>query len=125
MATRQTACGWVQTRRDMGGVIFVDLRDREGILQVVFETGTLASEEFAIAETLKTESVIAVEGVVRLRDAETYNPKLPTGTVELKAEKLTLLSQADPLPFSLEENTRVREDLRLKYRFLDLRRQLL
>lgn len=120
MGQRVTVCGWVLTKRDMGGVIFIDLHDREGTLQVVFNASVLDSEGFRVAEALKNQSVIEVSGTLRRRDEETYNPKLQTGTIELAADKLTLLSAAENLPYSLEDN--VREDLRLKYRFLDLRR---
>lgn len=112
--------GWAQNKRDMGGVIFVDLRDREGVLQVVFDARSLSPEEFSMASHLKTESVVAVSGRIRARDAETYNPRIATGVVELKAQTLELLSEAETLPFMLDGD--VREDLRLKYRFLDLRR---
>ncbi len=117
-----TVMGWVQNKRDMGGVIFIDLRDREGILQVVFDGRNLTPEAFAAAETLKLESVIAVEGPVRIRGEETYNPKLITGTIELAARELKVLSEAAALPFSMSEAGNVREELRLQYRFLDLRR---
>ncbi len=120
--TEQTVCGWVHTKRDMGGVIFIDLRDREGTLQVVFNQMRLSPEDFAAAEVLRNQSVISVSGKICLRDEETYNPKLETGTIELRAEKLTVLSVADTLPFSPDDGTAVREDLRLKYRFIDLRR---
>ncbi len=117
-----TVMGWAQTKRDMGGVVFVDLRDREGTLQIVFNAQMLSKEEFAIAESLKTESVIAVSGLIRIRDEETVNAKISTGTIELGASRVQLLSEAQPLPFLLEDGTNVREDLRLKYRFLDIRR---
>lgn len=117
-----TVMGWVQNKRDMGGVIFIDLRDREGILQVVFDGRNLTTEAFAAAEALKLESVIAVEGPLRIRGEETYNPKLVTGTIELAAKKLEVLSEAAALPFSMSEAGNVREELRLQYRFLDLRR---
>ncbi|EDO60551.1 aspartate--tRNA ligase [[Clostridium] leptum DSM 753] len=117
-----TVMGWVQNKRDMGGVIFIDLRDREGILQVVFDGRNLTPEAFAAAEALKLESVIAVEGPLRIRGEETYNPKLVTGTIELAAKKLEVLSEAAALPFSMSEAGNVREELRLQYRFLDLRR---
>ncbi|HEX2947660.1 MAG TPA: aspartate--tRNA ligase [Clostridia bacterium] len=117
-----TAMGWVQTKRDMGGVIFIDLRDREGILQVVFNAQNLSSEDFEEAERLRNETVISVIGEIRLRDDETRNPKLETGTVELAAHKISIISEADPIPFSIEEGGKVREDLRLKYRYLDIRR---
>lgn len=117
-----TVMGWVQNKRDMGGVIFIDLRDRERILQVVFDGRNLTPEAFAAAEALKLESVIAVEGPLRIRGEETYNPKLVTGTIELAAKKLEVLSEAAALPFSMSEAGNVREELRLQYRFLDLRR---
>lgn len=119
---RATCCGWMLTKRDMGGVIFVDMRDREGVLQVVFNAQNLKEDEFKIAEGLRNQSVILVEGNVRLRDAETVNPKIATGTVELVADHIELISVAETLPFSLDDDEVVREDLRLKYRFLDLRR---
>ena len=121
MGTRQICCGWVQTKRDMGGVIFLDLRDREGILQVVCDAGNLDAAAFRIADGLKNQSVIAVSGVIRRRSEDTYNPRIATGTVELFADALELLSQAEPLPFSMDENITVREELRLRYRYLDLR----
>ncbi|MFI3312732.1 MAG: aspartate--tRNA ligase [Eubacteriales bacterium] len=117
-----TVSGWVQTKRDMGGIIFVDLRDREGTLQVIFDAQNLTAEEFTIVETMKNQSVISVTGLVRKRDAETVNPRLATGTVELVASSLILRSGANTLPFSLDDDAKVREDLRLKYRFLDIRR---
>lgn len=117
-----TVMGWVQNKRDMGGVIFIDLRDREGTLQVVFDAQNLTEADFAAAERLKTESVISVSGSVRLRGEETRNPRLATGTIELKARSMEVMSEAETLPFSLEDSTGVREDLRMKYRFLDLRR---
>ena len=117
-----TVMGWVQNKRDMGGVIFIDLRDREGILQVVFDGRNLTPEAFAAAEALKLESVIAVEGPLRIRGEETYNPKLVTGTIELAAKELEVLSEAAALPFSMSEAGNVREELRLQYRFVDWRR---
>lgn len=122
--TGRRACvaGWVQTKRDMGGVIFLDLRDREGVLQLVCDARHLTESDFILAEGMKNQSVITATGEIRLRDPETVNPKLKTGLIELKVDKIELLSTADPLPFSLEEGELAREDLRLKYRFLDLRR---
>ena len=117
-----TAAGWVQSKRDMGGVLFIDLKDREGVLQVVFDARNVSPEDFQAAEALKSQSVISVSGIIRLRDNETVNPKIATGTVELMAEGLEVLSVAKHLPFSLEEDTKVREELRLQYRFLDIRR---
>ena len=122
MGQAAACCGWVQTRRDMGGVIFLDLKDREGVLQVVCDSQYLSPEDFHKAETVHMQSVIEVSGTIRHRDEETYNPRLATGEVELKAEKLTVLSEAKPLPFSLDEDAHVREELRLKYRYLDIRR---
>ena len=120
--TYQTCTGWVLNKRDMGGVIFIDLRDREGILQVVFDGRNLSKKDFSLAESLRSQSVIGVSGKIRKRDEETYNPKIASGTVELAAESLHVYSSADPLPFSPEDGIAVREDLRLKYRFIDLRR---
>lgn len=117
-----TVCGWVRTKRDMGGVVFVDLGDREGVLQVVFDARNLSENDFKIADALHNQAVICVTGEVCIRDEETYNDKIPTGTVELKASEIELLSDAAALPFPLDENAVVREDLRLKYRYLDLRR---
>ncbi len=119
---RITAMGWVQSKRDMGGVIFLDLRDREGTLQVVFNRLNLSEEAFHAAETLHSESVIAASGLLAIRDEETYNPRLQTGTIELRADTLEVLSQAQPLPFPVDDFSSVREELRLKYRYLDLRR---
>lgn len=117
-----TVCGWVLTRRDMGGVIFVDVRDREGTLQTVFDLSAADAESFAAAERLRNQSVVQVTGEVRLRDESTYNAALPTGEVELVATSLTVLSVAEALPFSLTDDEPVREELRLTYRYLDLRR---
>lgn len=113
--------GWVQTKRDMGGIIFLDLKDREGVLQVVFDSSNFTKEDFNIVENLKNQSVISLYGKVRLRDEETINPKIKTGYVEVFASKINLLSTSQTLPFQLNE-TNTREDLRLKYRYLDLRR---
>jgi len=117
-----TVMGWVQTKRDMGGVIFIDLRDREGILQVVFDAQNLSPADFSVAERLRNETVITVSGEIRLRDDETRNPRLKTGTIELAAHQIQVISESDPVPFSIEEGVKVREDLRLKYRYLDIRR---
>ena len=122
IGSRQTLCGWVWTKRDMGGVIFLDLGDREGVMQVVCNASYLPAADFQTAEGLRNQSVICVSGTIRLRDEETVNPKIKTGTVELLADELHLLSPSDPLPYALEDGAAVREDLRLKYRFLDIRR---
>ena len=111
--------GWVHRRRDHGGVIFVDLRDREGLLQVVFDPADEAM--FAQAERLRGEYVLAVHGRVRPRPEGTVNPNLPTGEVELAASRLTVLNRAKTPPFHHEENAG--EDLRIRYRYLDLRRE--
>lgn len=120
-----TAAGWVQTKRDMGGVIFLDLKDREGTLQVVLDQQHLSLADFAAAEKLRNQSVIQVTGNIRIRSADTCNPRLQTGAIELMAEQLAVLSQASQLPFDLDDNVAVREDLRRKYRYLDLRRSSL
>ena len=122
IGTRAHICGWVAQKRDMGGVIFLDVRDREGVVQVVLNAQNLPPAEFHDGEHIKNQSVVSVFGVVRRRDAETYNPKLLTGEVELAACSLKILSEAKPLPFSLDEGAGVREDLRLQYRYLDIRR---
>ena len=122
MGTRQKVMGWVLNKRDMGGVIFIDLKAREGTLRVVFNLQNLPEQEFALAEGLRLQSVIAASVPICKRDEETYNDKLITGTIELRADHVELLSQARPLPFSLEEGDKVREEKRLQYRYLDLRR---
>lgn len=117
--------GWVHSRRDLGGVIFVDVRDREGRTQVVFDPSDLPAEVFHRAETLRPESVVRVSGPVRLRPAGTENPKIATGQVEVRARALEVLNLAAPLPFPIDEPeaaARVSEEVRLKYRYLDLRR---
>jgi aspartyl-tRNA synthetase len=113
-----TVAGWVHRRRDHGGVIFIDLRDREGLLQVVFNPG--AGEVFAAGEKLRSEFVVQVTGVVRPRPEGTVNPKLASGEVELVATKLVVLNASETPPFHHDEA--VAEELRLKYRYLDLRR---
>jgi aspartyl-tRNA synthetase len=119
---KAAVCGWVLTRRDMGGVIFVDVRDREGTLQTVFNISIVDADSFAAAERLKNQSVVRVTGEIRLRDESTYNAAIPTGEVELAAEHMEVLSAAEALPFSLTDDEPVREELRLQYRYLDLRR---
>jgi aspartyl-tRNA synthetase len=116
-----SVAGWVDTRRDHGGVIFVDLRDREGRLQVVFDPGEAAV--FAEAERLRSEWVIRVGGTIRARPAGMANANIRSGGVELVAGELTVLNRSEPLPFQLDED--VREDVRLKYRYLDLRREVM
>lgn len=122
MGAQATLCGWVQNRRDMGGVVFLDVKDREGVAQVVCDLSYLPADDFRHAESVKMQSVVEVSGEIRHRDESTYNPRLSTGEVELKATSLKVLSEARPLPFSLDEDAKVREELRLEYRYLDLRR---
>lgn len=116
-----TLMGWVQTRRDFGALIFVDMRDRTGLMQVVFDESVLEGD-FSRVSGLRSEFVIAVKGKIVRRDAETINEKLPTGLIEVKARELKVLSRAQTPPFEIEDDTAVREELRLKYRYLDLRR---
>ena len=116
------AYGWVQSKRDMGGVIFIDLVDREGVLQIVFNPENTDAKTFALAERVRNQSVLEVKGQMHLRDPETVNPKIATGTVELRVKQATLLSAAETLPFVPEESAHVRDELRLRYRYLDLRR---
>jgi aspartyl-tRNA synthetase len=112
-------CGWVQRRRDHGGVIFIDLRDREGLLQIVFDPD--AAEIFAQAERLRSEYVVAISGRVRPRPAGTENANLPTGKVEVLATALEVLNKSETPPFQLDDDS-VGEEARLKYRYVDLRR---
>ena len=116
-----TVAGWVHRRRDHGGVIFVDLRDREGLLQVVFDPDS--KDVFSEAERLRGEFVIQVKGQVRSRPAGTVNSNLKSGQVELLARELAVLNRSEPLPFQLDEH--VSEEVRLKYRYLDLRREVM
>ncbi|SHO50713.1 aspartate--tRNA ligase [Anaerocolumna xylanovorans] len=116
-----TVMGWVQKSRNKGSIIFVDLRDRSGLLQIIFEEGDISHEDFAKAEKLRSEFVIAVEGKVELRSGG-VNENIVTGEIEVIAESLRILSEADTPPFPIEENSKTKEDLRLKYRYLDLRR---
>jgi aspartyl-tRNA synthetase len=119
---RQVTCaGWVFRRRDHGGLIFVDLRDRSGVVQVVFSP-EVSPESHRRAHDLRAEYVVALSGEVRLRPAGTENPNLPTGTVEIYAETLTVLNESALLPFAMEEAAEASEALRYRYRFLDLRR---
>lgn len=113
--------GWVDTRRDLGGVIFIDLRDRYGITQIVFEP-TYNKDTHELASHLRSEYVISVEGKVRKRPPETDNPKLPTGHIDVMVDKLIILNKAETPPFQITDNVDVHEDIRLKYRYLDLRR---
>lgn len=116
-----TVMGWAQKRRDLGGVIFVDLRDRTGILQVVFN-GENGAEMFSKAESIRSEYVLAIVGEVVKRSPETINPKLKTGEIEVMVSELRILSKSETIPFQIEEDSDVNEMVRLKYRYLDLRR---
>lgn len=115
--------GWVNNRRDLGGLIFVDLRDREGIVQVVFNPA-FSEEALKIAETVRSEYVVEVQGTVTKRDPETVNPKIKTGQVEVQVTNIKVINKSETPPFSInEENVNIDENIRLKYRYLDLRRQ--
>ena len=116
-----TLQGWVQKRRDLGGVIFIDLRDREGIVQVVFNPKN-SQEAWEIADSCRSEYVIEVTGIVKNRGKEAINPNMQTGEFEVMASNITILNKAKTPPFSIEEDTKAGDDIRLKYRYLDLRR---
>ncbi len=116
-----TVMGWVQKSRNKGGIIFVDLRDRSGILQVIFEEANIGAEGFAKAEKLRSEFVAAITGKVAKRGGA-VNENLATGDIEIIASDIRILSESDTPPFPIEENSKTKEELRLKYRYLDLRR---
>ncbi len=116
-----TVMGWVQRRRNLGSLIFIDLRDRSGLLQIVFDENSVGAEGFAKAGTLRNEFVVAVEGTIQKRSAA-VNENLKTGDIEVIAETLRILSESDTPPFPIEENSQTRDDIRLKYRYMDLRR---
>ena len=115
-------CGWVSHRRDHGGLIFIDLRDRSGLVQLVFAEDKIGADQFPKAESLRSEFVVAVRGKVSLRDKETINPNMATGEVEIYAEELRILNKAQTPPFYIQDGIDVDENVRLKYRYLDLRR---
>jgi len=120
-------CGWVRSYRDHGGVVFVDLRDRDGITQVVFDTpedpnDAEAGAMYDLARSLRNEWVISAAGVVRSRGEDRINPKLPTGQIEILARNLTLLNKSDTVPFEPDEYAAASEEMRLKYRYVDIRR---
>ena len=115
-------CGWVSRRRDHGGLIFVDLRDRSGLVQVVIDEAAIGEEAFHKAETIRNEFVVAVRGNVRARSQETVNPNMETGMIEIVVEELRILNSAKTPPFYIQDGIEVDEMLRLKYRYLDLRR---
>ncbi|MBR1580466.1 MAG: aspartate--tRNA ligase [Selenomonadaceae bacterium] len=114
--------GWVSRRRDHGGLIFVDMRDRSGIVQVVFDEAAMGHDEFDKAESLRNEFVIGVRGNVRARSDETINPKMPTGEIEIVVTELRVLNKAKTPPFYIQDGIDVDENVRLRYRYLDLRR---
>nr|MDA3868883.1 OB-fold nucleic acid binding domain-containing protein [Gammaproteobacteria bacterium] len=114
-----TLCGWVNRRRDHGGVIFIDLRDREGVVQVVFDPDR--AEIFQMAERVRNEYVLQVKGKVRARDESAVNPNLVTGAIEVLALDLQVLNTSETPPFQLDD-VDVHEDLRLRYRYIDMRR---
>ena len=116
-----TICGWVDRRRDHGGVIFLDMRDREGIVQVVFDPDT--KEYFELADRVRSEYVLQITGRVRDRSSETINPAMATGHIEILGKELVILNEAAPPPFPLDAHQSVGEDVRLRYRFMDLRRE--
>src|SRR3989344_6377000 len=112
--------GWCHSRRDHGGVIFIDLRDRYGMTQIVFEPEQ--KEIFSVAEKLRREDVIAAEGKVRARPKGMSNPNMATGEIEVLVEKLEILNRAETPPIEIDDRMEINEDMRLKYRYLDLRR---
>ncbi|KAF6571003.1 aspartate--tRNA ligase [Paenibacillus sp. SEL3] len=116
-----TLNGWVQTRRDLGGVLFIDLRDRSGIVQIVFNPA-YSGDALQIADRVRSEYVLEVTGTIVKRDAETINPNLPTGEIEVRVTEIEVLNASKTPPFFIEDGVEVDESLRLKYRYLDLRR---
>ena len=116
-----TVMGWVQKQRNKGGIIFVDLRDRSGLLQVIFEEADCGSDNFAKAEKLRSEFVVAVTGVIEKRSGA-VNENLATGEIEVRAKSVRILSESETPPFPIESDSKTKEELRLKYRYLDLRR---
>ena len=120
IGTHITLKGWVSRRRDLGGLIFIDLRDREGIMQLVINPETVSTEVMATAESIRSEYVVEVTGLVEAR--EQANPNLPTGAVELKVEAITVLNTAKTTPFEIKDGIEANDDTRLRYRYLDLRR---
>ena len=116
-----TICGWVDRRRDHGGVIFLDMRDRDGIVQVVFDPDT--KEYFELADKVRSEYVLQITGRIRERSPETINPAMATGHIEILGKELVILNEAAPPPFPLDAHQTVGEDVRLRYRFMDLRRE--
>ena len=121
VGSQVTVMGWVQKRRNLGSLIFVDLRDRSGLLQIVFDEKDVGADGFEKAGKLRSEFVIAVAGRVEMREGA-VNENLATGEIEIRAEQLRILSESETPPFPIEEDIKTKDELRLKYRFLDLRR---
>ena len=119
---QKTLMGWVQRSRNMGGIIFVWLRDRSGMIQLVFNADQLDAETYAIAESLRAEYVLAVRGVVALRDASAINEDMQTGSIEIIATEARILNVAETPPIYIEDSAKDNEAVRLKYRYLDLRK---
>ncbi|MBQ3615114.1 MAG: aspartate--tRNA ligase [Anaerotignum sp.] len=117
-----TVMGWVQRRRDLGQLIFIALRDKTGLVQIAIDENTAEKELFAKAETVRSEYVLAVRGMVAARTEGNINPNMKTGKIEIIAKELRILSDSETTPFQIEDNITVKDDLRLKYRYLDLRR---
>lgn len=117
-----TVMGWVQRRRDLGQLIFIALRDKTGLVQIAIDGNTAEKELFAKAETVRSEYVLAVKGLVAARTEGNINPNMKTGKIEIIAKELRILSESETTPFQIEDNITVKDDLRLKYRYLDLRR---
>src|SRR5699024_9334684 len=114
--------GWVHRRRDLGELIFIDLRDQSGIVQLVFNPD-YSKEALTIGSTLRSEFVVEIEGQVIERDAETVNPNIKTGEIEVTVSRIDILNKSKTIPFLIHEAEDVSEDLRLKYRYIDLRRE--
>lgn len=119
-----TLKGWVQRRRDLGGLIFIDLRDRSGIMQIVFNPDT-SKEALEMAEKIRNEYVLNIEGLVVAREESTYNPVIKTGKIEVQVESVSIINEAKTPPFSISDKTEAAEDVRLKYRYLDFRRPVI
>lgn len=123
--TNQIVMGWVQRRRDLGGVIFLDLRDKTGIIQVVIDANNVEKEDFLKSEGIRNEYVVAIRGVVERRDEDTINPNIKTGTIDIRAKEVRILSSAKTPPFMIEDDNQVKEELRLTHRYLDIRRPVI
>jgi aspartyl-tRNA synthetase len=119
-----TLKGWVSKRRDLGGLIFIDLRDRSGIVQVVFNPD-VSKEALETAEKIRSEYVLDIQGTVIAREDGTINPNLKTGKIEVQAEMVSIINEAKTPPFSITDKTDASEDIRLKYRYLDFRRPVI